>query len=150
LAITIDHDDKAPLREEVPELLLTVSVGDATDKDLARVTVNPRISLFLVRSLCLGKAHAQRTVATWEMLWINYRSISVSRKLEGCKRIWRLCLVTITLRNNGDLKHMAILRKVIAHLCLADVCWQASHEDLQVLSHGKIVIPVYPSHHLAC
>jgi len=87
LGSAIDKNDKAPLREEVPKLLLIVSVRDATDKDLAWITVTPKIS-FVGFALPFGKAHAQRTADTWEMLWINYSSISISGKLERCKRKW--------------------------------------------------------------
>jgi len=49
--IAIDEDDKSPLREEVAKLLLTVSVRDATYKDLARITITSQVSCFLVLAL---------------------------------------------------------------------------------------------------
>jgi len=144
--IAIDKKDKAPLREEVAKLLLTVLVRDATDKDLARITAIVKATLFVVLVLWLGKTHLQRTADTWEVLWINYSSISISCKVEGCKSIRRL--VAILCMNNVDLEHMAVLRKMPTHLRLASVLWQGSNEDLQVLLDGQLIIPVWAPHHL--
>lgn len=113
LSVAVDKDHKAPLREEVADLLLAVSIRDASHKDLARVAVT-MVLVLLLTLLC--ETHVQRT--SHEVLRVHNGAISIGCKLEGCKceSRGRLFFFASSLANDTDLKDMAILCKVIAEV----------------------------------
>jgi len=114
LAIPVDEDDKTPLREEIPDLVLGVLICDATNKDLAGIVVLIVFQpLFSIVALWCGKTHVQRTLTAWKVLWLCNCTICICGKLVSGESIWSLAVLC---GHNYDLDNMSILGEMVANL----------------------------------
>lgn len=114
MAIPVDEDDKTPLREEIPDLVLGVLICDATNKDLACIVVLIVFQpLFSIVALWCGKTHVQRTLTAWKVLWLCNCTICICGKLVSGESIWRLAVLCW---HNYDLDNMSILGEMVANL----------------------------------
>lgn len=138
MTIAVDKDYKTPLREEITDLFLAISISDPANKDLARVAILEIIIPLLV-SLWCSEAHVQRALGAWKALWIYNGAIGVRSKLVGGESIRRFLSITVTL-DQGNIEHVAISAKVVAYISLSDPRRQGSDEHLEMFPNSELVI----------
>jgi len=93
------------------------------------------MTLSLILPLWGGEAHVQRTLHAGEVLRIYHSSISVGCKLVCCEGIGSLLVISSLREKNICLGDVAVLREVISHFLLSYSLWQATNENLEVLTH---------------
>jgi len=112
-------DDQSPLGEEVTNLFLAIPVCDATNKNSARITAIILVLRLIL--LGLGETHVEWSTDTWEVLDVYNSAVSICSKLECCKCVWGLLLVSILLWNDVDLCYVAIPGKVVPYFRLSNI-----------------------------